>query len=90
MRAFFFKRRVGLVGGIKDGGSAGAKANDTYPSAVGRVVVHDDIGPAILASIPFDLAMIKTCIPKLREQEMGKKGGEGEGRRTRFRTYAHA
>jgi len=61
------------VGGIKDGG---AGANDTYPSAVGRVVVHDDIGPAILASIPFDLAMIKTCIPKTRGhtlREHGKK-----------------
>ena len=33
---------------------------DTYPGAVSRVVVHGDIGPTILASIPPYLTMIKT------------------------------
>ena len=43
-----------------------ARAKGTYPSAVGRAVVHDDIGPAILASIPFDLEIIRTYMPKAR------------------------
>ena len=82
-----FKRRVGLAGSK----TGGAGANDTYPSAVGRVVMHDDIGQATLAPIPFDLAMIKTRIPKTRGhmlREHGKKM-RGKGRKG-FPTYPHA
>ena len=78
------------VGRIKD---RGAGANDTYPSAIGWVVVHNDIRLAILSSIPFDLAMIKTCIPRCvgtcfvsMEKEKKKRGKGRKG----FRTYLHA
>ena len=33
----------------------------TCPGTVRRVVVHDDLGMAIFASIPHDLTMIETC-----------------------------
>jgi len=36
------------------------EAKGMHPSAVGRAVMHNDIGPAILASIPFDLEIIRT------------------------------
>jgi hypothetical protein len=51
--------------------------------------MHDDIGLAILTSIPFDLAMVKTCIPKTcrhmlhghgkRKKEKKNEGKEGKG-----------
>jgi hypothetical protein len=42
---------------------------DTYPGTVGRVVVHGDVGPTILASIPLYLAMIKTYKPKKNRRD---------------------
>ncbi len=39
---------------------------------VPRIVVHDDIGLAILTSIPFDPAMIITCLPKTRGHTLRK------------------
>jgi len=44
------------------------RVKDTYPGAVCRVVVHGDIGPTILASIPLYLTMAETCIPKKKRR----------------------
>jgi len=64
---------------IKDGGGVKCGRKDTYPSADRPVVVHDDIGPAILASIPFHLAIIKTCKSKSYTRFVSKKKSVKEG-----------
>ena len=46
------------------------KGGETYPSAVRRVVMHDDLGLSIFASIPHNPTMIiaYTHIPKKARQ----------------------
>ena len=39
----------------------GGRGDVTYPGTVCRIVLHHDLGMAILAPIPEDLTMIETC-----------------------------
>jgi len=61
----------------KGEGGVNVRVKDTYPSAVCRVVVHGDIGPTILASIPLYLTMGETCIPKKNTDVTRKQRVEG-------------
>jgi hypothetical protein len=47
--------------------------------------MHDDVGLAILASIPFDLAMIKTCIPKMHGHMLRGHGKRKKEKKMRER-----
>jgi len=74
---------VGTEDQGKGEGGVNVRVKDTYPSAVCRVVVHGDIGPTILASIPLYLTMGETCIPKKNTDVTRKKGVKGERKRKR-------